>query len=66
MKSLRKPLFVLVVCLLVLALAFTIIGSSTGHDGLLDAGIIMWLATSALAFAWVVLAVWSMAKRYGE
>jgi hypothetical protein len=64
MKALIKMLFILVVCVLILALVFTIIGSSTGHDGLLATGIIMWLAASCLLFACMVLAIWTRRKRY--
>ena len=64
MKRLSYILFFALLCALLLALVFTIFGSSTGHDGLLAAGIIGWFATTCLLFALVVLAVWTGRKRY--
>jgi high-affinity Fe2+/Pb2+ permease len=64
MKAFLKILFPLVICALVLALVFTIIGSSANHDNLLLTGIIVWLAASFLFFSWVVLFMWSKRKKY--
>ncbi len=64
MRSAIKILFWSIACLLVLSLVFTIIGSSLNYDGLLNAGIIGWLVTSFLVFAWFVLWIWTGTKRY--
>ena len=65
-KRLIKIMFALVLCSLFLALAFTIVGSSANHNGLLNTGIVLWLAASALFFVWVVLLIWSRTKKYGR
>ncbi len=65
----RKTLtlsFWLVICLLVTAFAFTIVGSSFNLGGLLSAGIAGWIISSTLAFAWFVLWAWSKRRKYGS
>jgi NhaP-type Na+/H+ or K+/H+ antiporter len=57
-------LFWAVVLLLALAFAFTIIGSAMNLNGVLNAGIVSWLAASFLFFVWLVLWIWSRTKRY--
>lgn len=64
MRSAVKVLFWSIPALLAASLVLTIMGSSTNHNGLLNAGIAGWLASSALIFVWMVLWVWTRAKRY--
>jgi hypothetical protein len=64
MRIALKVIFWLMVCLLALSFVFTIAGSATNHDGILVAGVIGWLASSFLLFAWLVLLMLARAKRY--
>jgi hypothetical protein len=66
MKAALKILFSSVPGALILAFAFTIIGSFTNHDGLLGAGVIAWLAGSFMFFAWLVILMWARRKKYGR
>ncbi len=59
-----RVFFWLTICLLAVSLLLTIIGSSGNRDAILNAGIIAWLATTCLFFVWLVLWIWSKAKRY--
>ena len=64
MRSALRVLFWSLVSLLALSLLFTIIGSSINTQALLDTGIVGWLITCLLLFAWLVLWFWTRAKRY--
>ena len=63
-KLWAKVIFWLIPALLAASLALTIIGGATNHGGLLNAGIVGWLASSALFFVWLVLWIWTRRKRY--
>jgi preprotein translocase subunit SecF len=58
--------FWLVICLMAVSLLLTIIGSTENWDTVLYIGIIAWLATTCMFFAWLVLWFWSRSKRYGK
>jgi len=59
-------LFWSVVILLIVAFALTILGSAQNNNALLIAGIVLWLATCVLFFAWLVLLVLARSKKYRE
>lgn len=59
-------LFWTAVILLPVSFIFTIIGSAANLNGVLNAGIIGWLATSFLLFAWLVLWIWAKTETYEE
>lgn len=64
MKRLLKALFWALPAVLAVSLVLTIVGSSTNHGGLLNAGIAGWLATSAIIFAWLVIFIWTRTEKY--
>ena len=59
-----KVFFWLAVLILILSFIFTIIGSAVNLEVLLNVGIICWLVTTFLFFAWLVIAVLIRTKRY--
>jgi len=65
-RRLSLILFLTTVAVLVLALAFTIYGSTADSDLIMNIGIIAWLATSALIFVWLILLVSTRLTRYGR
>jgi hypothetical protein len=64
MKRVVKALFWSIPALLAVSIVLTIVGSSTNHNGMLNAGIIGWLASSAFIFAWLVLFIWTRTRKY--
>jgi hypothetical protein len=62
-RLIGRILFWPVVGLLALSLVLTIIGGSMNYNAVLEIGIIAWLATSFLFFAWLVLCMWGRTKR---
>jgi hypothetical protein len=62
----RAPwlLFWFIPGLLALSLVFTIFGSAADYEGILVAGIVSWLVSSFLLFAWLVLLVATRTRRY--
>jgi hypothetical protein len=66
MRRLVKVLFWFIPAVLAVSLVMTIVGSSTNHSGLLNAGIIGWLASSAFIFVWLVLFIGTRTRRYAD
>ena len=64
MKSALKVTLLIMVLLLALSFVFTIVGSASNHDGLLNTGIIAWLVTSLLFFIWLVITMLARTRRY--
>lgn len=64
MKSALKITLWILILLLALSFVFTIVGSALNHDGFLNAGIIAWLITSSLFFAWLVVTMLARTRRY--
>lgn len=59
-------LFWSVVILLIIAFSLTILGSAQNNNAVLITGIVLWLATCVLFFAWLVLLVLTRSKKYSE
>ncbi len=64
MKSAVKVTFWAIPALLAVSFVLTIVGSSINQNGLLNAGIIGWLASSAFIFVWLVLFIWTRTGKY--
>ncbi|MDY6794402.1 MAG: hypothetical protein SWK76_03835 [Actinomycetota bacterium] len=63
-RPVAGKLFWLVIWLLIASLILTISGSTFNSNPVLNIGIVSWLASSFLLFAWLVIWMLSRSSRY--